>query len=121
MKTPRILLITPVLAGILMLPIMQRALAQDQSAPQDQTGAQQDQMPAAQSDQAAALQDQTVAQPDQSSQPPDASPAQDPPGRVARLSYSNGSVSFQPGGQGDWVDVVQNRPLSNGDNLWADK
>jgi hypothetical protein len=120
MKTPRILLITAVLTGILMLPIMQRALAQDQSAPQDQTGAQQDQMPA-QSDQAATPQDQTVAQPDQSSQPPDASPAQDPPGRVARLSYSNGSVSFQPGGQGDWVDVVQNRPLSDGDNLWADK
>ena len=48
-------------------------------------------------------------------------PAQDPPGRVARLSYSIGSVSFQPGGEGDWVQAVANRPLTTGDNLWADK
>ena len=46
---------------------------------------------------------------------------QDPPGRVARLNYSTGSVSFQPGGEGDWVDAVSNRPLTSGDNLWADK
>jgi len=46
---------------------------------------------------------------------------QDPPARVARLSYSVGSVSFQPGGTGDWVQAVRNRPLSTGDNLWADK
>jgi len=48
-------------------------------------------------------------------------PAQDPPGRVARLSFSDGSVSFQPGGEGDWVEAVRNRPLTTGDNLWADK
>jgi hypothetical protein len=48
-------------------------------------------------------------------------PAQDPPTRVARLNYSSGSVSFQPGGEGDWVTAVQNRPLTTGDNLWADK
>ncbi|HXZ42050.1 MAG TPA: DUF6600 domain-containing protein [Terriglobales bacterium] len=48
-------------------------------------------------------------------------PAQDPPTRVARLSYSVGSVSFQPGGEGDWVQAVHNRPLTTGDNLWADK
>ncbi len=48
-------------------------------------------------------------------------PAQDPPGRVGRLSYSVGSVSFQPGGEGDWVQAVANRPLTTGDNLWADK
>ena len=46
---------------------------------------------------------------------------QDPPGRVARLSFSDGSVSFQPGGEGDWVQAVPNRPLTTGDNLWADK
>jgi hypothetical protein len=46
---------------------------------------------------------------------------QDPPGRVARLSYSIGSVSFQPGGEGDWVQAVVNRPLTTGDNLWADR
>jgi len=45
----------------------------------------------------------------------------DPPGRVARLNYSDGSVSFQPGGEGDWITAVPNRPLTTGDNLWADK
>jgi len=53
--------------------------------------------------------------------PDQAAPAQDPPARVARLSYSTGSVSFQPGGEGDWVEAVHNRPLTTGDNLWADK
>ena len=55
--------------------------------------------------------------------PPDdqGQPTQDPPARVARLSYSVGSVSFQPGGEGDWVQAVRNRPLTTGDNLWADK
>src|SRR5271156_2108929 len=47
--------------------------------------------------------------------------AQDPPGRVARLNFMNGSVSFQPGGENDWVDAVLNRPLVTGDNLWADE
>lgn len=46
---------------------------------------------------------------------------QDPPSRVARLNFSSGSVSFQPGGEGDWLTAVQNRPLTTGDNLWADK
>ena len=56
-------------------------------------------------------------------QPPsqDQGPEQDPPTRVARLSYSVGSVSFQPGGEGDWAEAVKNRPLTTGDNLWADK
>ncbi|MGH9510926.1 MAG: DUF6600 domain-containing protein [Terriglobales bacterium] len=46
---------------------------------------------------------------------------QDPPSRVARLNHADGSVSFQPGGEGDWVQAVENRPLTTGDNLWADK
>jgi hypothetical protein len=54
-------------------------------------------------------------------QEPPPQPGQDPPSRVARLSYSVGSVSFQPGGEGDWVQAVANRPLTTGDNLWADK
>jgi hypothetical protein len=58
---------------------------------------------------------------DQGQPPQQQGPAQDPPGRVARLSYSVGSVSFQPGGEGDWVQAVANRPLTTGDNLWADK
>src|SRR6201995_2654889 len=52
---------------------------------------------------------------------PQARADDDPPGRVARLDYTVGSVSFQPGGEGDWVQAVINRPLSTGDNLWADK
>jgi hypothetical protein len=45
---------------------------------------------------------------------------QDPPSRVARLNYMNGSVSLQPGGENDWVSAVLNRPLVTGDNVWAD-
>jgi hypothetical protein len=48
-------------------------------------------------------------------------PQQDPPGRIARLNHAEGSVSFQPGGEGDWLQAVTNRPLTTGDNLWADK
>jgi len=47
--------------------------------------------------------------------------AADPPGRVARLEYMNGSVSVQPHGTGDWVQGSTNNPLTNGDNVWADK
>ena len=46
---------------------------------------------------------------------------QDPPTRVGRIGYLQGSVSFQPGGQGDWLNAVSNRPLATGDNLWADR
>src|SRR5271165_6136728 len=44
----------------------------------------------------------------------------DPPGRVARIRYLQGSVSFQPAGQSDWVSAVTNRPMTTGDQLWAD-
>jgi len=92
MKTNKVLAVALMVAGILlMLQAPHRVLAQD--VPQ----------PPAQSD------DQSQA------------PAQDPPGRVARLSYTVGSVSFQPGGEGDWVTAVNNRPLTTGDNIWADK
>src|SRR5580704_10764012 len=45
----------------------------------------------------------------------------DPPGRVAGLGYMTGSVSIQPQGTGDWVQGSLNRPLTNADNIWADK
>ncbi len=45
----------------------------------------------------------------------------DPPGRVARLNYIQGSISFQPGGSTDWVQANPNRPLTTGDNLWTDR
>ncbi|HUA15738.1 MAG TPA: DUF6600 domain-containing protein [Verrucomicrobiae bacterium] len=46
---------------------------------------------------------------------------QDPPTRVGRLNYSQGSVSFRPAGEDDWVTAVPNRPLVSGDDLWADE
>ena len=49
-----------------------------------------------------------------------AADADDPPGRVARLSYLNGSVSFQPAGESDWVTATLNRPMTTGDKLWVD-
>src|SRR2546425_13107660 len=91
-KTYRAWLVGVVLAGVLLL--LQRptmSLAQDQV--QDQ------------------VQDQ------QQDQPED----QDPPSVVARMNYTQGSVSFQPGGEGDWLTAVPNRPLTSGDNLWTDQ
>jgi Family of unknown function (DUF6600) len=45
---------------------------------------------------------------------------EDPPSRVARLAYAQGSVSFQPAGTDDWVSAVVNRPMTTGDKLWSD-
>src|ERR1700758_418588 len=46
---------------------------------------------------------------------------QDPPARVGRLNFSEGSVSFRPAGEDDWVTAVPNRPMVSGDDLWADQ
>lgn len=45
----------------------------------------------------------------------------DPPTRVARLSYTSGQVSFNPSGTDDWVGAVLNRPITTGDKLWTDQ
>ena len=45
----------------------------------------------------------------------------DPPARAARLQFMSGSVSVQPRGTDDWVAGAVNRPLTNSDNIWADK
>ena len=45
---------------------------------------------------------------------------EDPPSRVARLAYTQGSVSFQPAGTDDWVTAGLNRPVTTGDKLWSD-
>ncbi|HEY2109457.1 MAG TPA: DUF6600 domain-containing protein, partial [Candidatus Acidoferrales bacterium] len=45
----------------------------------------------------------------------------DPPGRVARLNFMQGSVSFEASGAQEWVDANPSRPLTTGDNLWVDK
>jgi hypothetical protein len=44
----------------------------------------------------------------------------DPPSRVARLNYLQGSVSFRPGSVDEWTNATLNYPLYNGDHLWAD-
>ena len=44
----------------------------------------------------------------------------DPPSRVARLNYFSGSVTLEPAGATDWSYVQLNRPLTAGDQLWAD-
>ena len=45
----------------------------------------------------------------------------DPPSRVARIAFAEGSVSFQPSGTQDWVAAPLNRPLSTGDTIWSDQ
>jgi hypothetical protein len=45
----------------------------------------------------------------------------DPPIRVARLNFIQGSVSFQPAGTEDWIEAGPNRPLTTGDQLWTDE
>lgn len=53
--------------------------------------------------------------------PNDGSPdGDDPPTRVARISHTDGAVSFNPAGTDDWVGAVVNRPMTTGDKLWAD-
>lgn len=43
----------------------------------------------------------------------------DPPARVARLSYVTGEVSFTPAGSDVWAEAPLNRPLTSGDVLWT--
>ena len=45
---------------------------------------------------------------------------EDPSSRVARLSHTDGNVSFNPAGTDDWVSAVINRPMTTGDKLWSD-
>jgi uncharacterized protein DUF6600 len=53
--------------------------------------------------------------------PNPAAAQEDPPARVARLSYLQGSVSFQASGTQEWTEANPNRPMTTGDKLWADK
>jgi hypothetical protein len=43
----------------------------------------------------------------------------EPPSRAARLSYIEGTVSFSPAGENEWLRAVINRPLTSGDRLWV--
>jgi len=47
--------------------------------------------------------------------------ADDPPDRVARLSFMRGQVSFQPAGGDDWTQASINRPLGTGDKIYTDR
>jgi hypothetical protein len=44
-----------------------------------------------------------------------------PPGRVAQLSYLEGSVSLEPAGTSTWVGATLNRPITLGDRIWTDQ
>ncbi|MFZ6750691.1 DUF6600 domain-containing protein [Undibacterium sp. Ren11W] len=44
---------------------------------------------------------------------------EDPPSRVARLSYTQGSISLAPAGSEQWIVADPNRPLTSGDRLWV--
>src|SRR5258708_28981280 len=43
-----------------------------------------------------------------------------PPGRIGRLAYINGPVSFHDEDQTQWAPAIVNRPLSTGDSLWTE-
>lgn len=45
----------------------------------------------------------------------------DPPGRIGRINYAEGNVSFAPSGDDEFNDADLNRPLSPGDKFWTDK
>ncbi|MES2049751.1 MAG: DUF6600 domain-containing protein, partial [Pseudomonadota bacterium] len=44
---------------------------------------------------------------------------EDPPSRVARLSYASGNLSLAVAGSDEWTDVPMNRPITVGDSLWV--
>ena len=44
----------------------------------------------------------------------------DPPGRVARVSYVGGSVSFRPASSDEWTNATLNYPVTIGDHVWTD-
>ena len=45
----------------------------------------------------------------------------DPPGRVARLSTTQGNVSLQPSGESDWSQATLNYTVTTGDRLYTDQ
>jgi hypothetical protein len=51
---------------------------------------------------------------------PVASALADPPGRVARISFVAGSVSFRPASLDEWSAATLNYPITTGDHIWTD-
>ncbi len=52
--------------------------------------------------------------------PAQAVPTRDAPSRAARLSFIEGTVSFQAAGSAAWGDGTLNRPITINDRVWAD-
>jgi len=46
--------------------------------------------------------------------------AQDPPGRVGRLGYIEGTVSFRLGDKADWAPATVNYPVTSGQSFWTE-
>jgi hypothetical protein len=44
----------------------------------------------------------------------------EPPGRVGRLAFTNGTVSFHDDQQSGWTPAVVNTPLTTGDGIWTE-
>jgi hypothetical protein len=44
----------------------------------------------------------------------------EPPGRVGRLAFTDGTVTLHDNEQSQWTPAVVNRPLSTGDSLWTE-
>src|SRR4030095_15450091 len=44
----------------------------------------------------------------------------EPPGRAARLAFTNGTVSFHDDEQSGWTQAVVNTPLTTGDGIWTE-
>ena len=44
----------------------------------------------------------------------------DPPSRVGRLAFTQGTVSFHDAERADWEPAAINTPLTTGDALWTE-
>ena len=44
----------------------------------------------------------------------------EPPARVARLAFTDGTVSFHDDEQSGWTPAVMNTPLTTGDGIWTE-
>jgi FecR protein len=50
---------------------------------------------------------------------PQNAPGGDPPGRVGRLAFLQGTVSFHDNEQSDWAPALVNTPVTSGDAIWT--
>jgi hypothetical protein len=110
------------LLALMAAPVLRVQAQDDQSYNQDQTAQpapQYDRQAAPPADQPATP--QAEANPQYDAQNNRESNTPDAPARAARLQYTTGSISVQPQGTGDWITGQLNRPLTNSDNIWADK